>query len=289
MERLSLFEAFMGWCAVYFGKAFGLIVPPLYLLFGIKAVHSNLDDLLRNFLPFYIWHSFTIAWISRGRSLAIMADVAQLLALPAICKAVVIGLARPKGQKFKVTAKGGDRGQRFVEWQLLRFHAIMLAITLAGIIYAFVLHLQGDSIAYGGLALAWSLYNAIILMIVCFVCIEQPRRRKSERFERDEPIMIAVDGASRLARLKDISLTGARFETDAPPPRGTRLQCLLAGRTISATVVRSTPRGFAVRFDEGIDTRVHMIRAFYAGDYVAGFAGIRALPVGRAIVARIFG
>ena len=239
MDRLSLFEAFMGWCAVYFGKAFGLIVPPLYLLFGIKAVHSNLDDLLRNFLPFYIWHSFTIAWISHGRSLAIMADVAQLLALPAICKAVVIGLARPKGQKFKVTAKGGDRGQRFVEWQLLRFHAIMLAITLAGIIYAFVLHLQGDSIAYGGLALAWSLYNAIILMIVCFVCIEQPRRRKSERFERDEPIMIAVDGVSRLARLKDISLTGARFETDAPPPRGTRLQCLLTGRTISATVVRS--------------------------------------------------
>lgn len=289
LDRLSLFEAFMGWCAVYFAKAFGLIVPPLYLLFGIKAVYSNLDDLLWNFLPFYVWHSLIIAWISRGRSLAIMADVAQLIALPAICKAVVIGLSRPKGQKFKVTAKGGDRDRRFVEWPLLRFHAVMLALTLAGIVYAFVLHLQGDSIAYGGLALAWSLYNAIILMIVCFVCIEQPRRRKSERFERDEPVMISVDGASRLARLKDISLTGARFEAHAPPSRGTHLQCLLMGQSIAATVVRSTEGGFAVRFDEGIDTRVRMIRGFYAGDYVAGFAGIRALPVGRAILARIFG
>ena len=289
IDRLSLFEALMGWCAVYFAKAFGLIVPPLYLLFGIKAVHSNLDELLRNFLPFYVWHSLTIAWISRGRSMAIMADVAQLLALPAVCKAVVIGLLRPKGQKFKVTAKGGDRGARFVEWQLLRFHGGMLAITLAGIVYAFVLHLQGDSIAYGGLALAWSLYNAIILTLVCFVCIEQPRQRKSERFERDEPVMLSVDGASRLARLKDISLTGARFEADPPPPRGTRLQCSLMGQAISATVVRTTSRGFAVRFDEGIDTRVRMIRAFYAGDYVVGFAGIRALPVGRAIMARIFG
>jgi cellulose synthase (UDP-forming) len=289
MDRLSLFEAFMGWSAAYFGKAFGLIVPPLYLLFGVQAVHSNLDDLLWNFMPFYLWHSLTIAWISHGRSLAIMADVAQLLALPAVCKAIVVGLLRPKGQKFKVTAKGGDRGRRFVEWPLLRFHAVMLAMTLAGIVYAFVLHLQGDSIAYGGLALAWSLYNAIILMIVCFVCIEQPRRRKSERFDRDEPVMISVDGASGLARLRDISLTGARFEANAPPLRGTRLQCLLMGQAISATVVRSTPGGFAVRFDEEIDTRVRMIRAFYAGDYVAGFTGIRALPVGRAIMARIFG
>jgi cellulose synthase (UDP-forming) len=32
-----------------------------------------------------------------------------------------------------------------------------------------------------------------------------------------------------------------------------------------------------------------MIRAFYAGDYVDAFRGVRALPVGKAIVARIFG
>ena len=28
-------------------------------------------------------------------------------------------------------------------------------------------------------------------MIVCFVCIEQPRRRKAERFETDEAVQIA--------------------------------------------------------------------------------------------------
>jgi hypothetical protein len=49
------------------------------------------------------------------------------------------------------------------------------------------------------------------------------------------------------------------------------------------------PDCFAVRFDEGLDTRVRMIRAFYAGDYVDAFEGVRALPVGRAIMARIFG
>jgi cellulose synthase (UDP-forming) len=289
LDRLSLVEAFLSWSAVYFGKAFGLIVPPLYLLFGVKAVYSDLFELLRNFLPFYVWHSLTMAWISRGRSLAVMADVAQLIALPAVCKAIVTGLLRPKGHKFKVTAKGGDRDRRFVEWPLLRFHATMLALTLAGIVYAFVLHLRGDSIAYGGLALAWSLYNAFILMIVCFVCIEQPRRRKAERFERDEAVLVSVDGVSRLARLRDISLTGARFAGDSPPARGTRVQCTMMGQAVAATVVRALDDGFAVRFDESLDTRVRMIRAFYAGDYVDAFRGVRALPVGKAIVARIFG
>ena len=289
IDRLSLCEAFMSWTAVYYGKAFALVVPPLYLLFGIKALHAELYDLLRHFLPFYVWHSLTIAWISRGRSLAVMADVAQLLALPAVCKAIAVGLLKPQGHKFKVTAKGGDRGRRFVEWQLLRFHAIMLAITLAGIVYAFIVQLQGDSIAYGGLALAWSLYNAFVLMIVCFVCIEQPRRRKAERFERDEPVMIEIDGSTRLARLKDISLTGARLSADTPPPRGTRILCKIMGQTVAAVVARSTSDGFAVRFDESLDARVRMIRAFYAGDYVDAFKGVRALPVGKAIAVRIFG
>lgn len=289
LDRLSLFEAFMSWCAVYLAKAVGLIIPPLYLLFGVKAVYSDLFELLWYFLPFYVWQSLVMAWISRGRSLAIMTDIAQLIALPAVVKAIVAGLLRPKGHKFQVTAKGGDRDRRFVEWPLFRLYAAILALTLVGIVYAFILHLRGDSIAYGGLALAWSLYNAAVLTVVCFVCIEQPRRRKAERFEREELVMITIDGVSKLAQLVDISLTGARFRADASPPRGTRMQCSLMGQVVVATVVRATVDGFAVRFDDSIEVRVRTIRAFYAADYVESFRGIRALPVGRAIVARIFG
>src|SRR5258708_36265270 len=110
--------------------------------------------------------------------MGVMSDCAKHMAPPGVIRAVATGRLKPQGHKFAVTAKGGDRDQRFIEWPLLRIYGTVLAITLAGIAYAFVLHLQGESIAYGGLALAWSLYNAIILMIVCFVCIEQPRRRK---------------------------------------------------------------------------------------------------------------
>ncbi|MBR0756484.1 glycosyltransferase [Bradyrhizobium jicamae] len=288
MDRLSLVDSFMSWAAVYSTKVLGLVVPWLFLLFGIKAVHADLFELLKYFLPFYVWHAFTMAWISRGRSLAIMTDVSQYIAAPAVLKAVVTGLAKPQGHKFKVTAKGGDRNRRFVEWPLLRIYGAALVITLFAISYAFILNLRGENIAYGGLALAWSLYNCVVLAIVCFICIEQPRRRKAERFERDEPVLIQQGHASRLVRMADISITGARFIDAAPPPVGTVLKCNVYGQSVSALVVRRTSDGFGVRFEDAVATRVSVVRAFYAGEYVRAFHGVRAAPVGKALLLRLF-
>lgn len=289
IDRLSLIEAFMSWTSTYVVKVFGLVVPSLYLLFGIKAVQADLFELLGYFLPFYVWYSLTMAWISRGRSMAVMSDVAQYIALPAVLKAVAAGFLKTQGHKFEVTSKGGDRDQRFIEWPLLRVYGTALAITLAGIVYAFVLHVQGDMIAYGGLALAWSLYNAVILTIVCLVSIEQPRRRKAERFERTEPVLFNIGGRSGIYRLADMSITGARFVSNNPPPVGTAVHCTLRERTVAALVVRRTGDGFAIRFDATLNTRVDLIRAFYSGDYVTAFTGIRAVPLGKAIMMRIFG
>lgn len=288
IDRLSLVDAFMSWAAVYGAKVFGLVVPWLFLLFGIKAVHADLFELLRYFLPFYVWHAFTMGWISHGRSMAIMTDLSQYIAAPAVLKAVVTGLIRPKGHKFKVTAKGGNRNQRFIEWPLLRLYGSALLINLLAIAYAFILNVRGENIAYGGLALAWSLYNCLVLAVVCFICIEQPRRRKAERFERDEPVLIHEGNAPRLVRMADISITGARFIDATPPPVGTVLKCNAYGQNVSAVVVRRTVDGFGVRFEEAIATRVHIVRAFYAGEYVRAFRDVRAVPIGKALLMRLF-
>ena len=289
IDRLSLIDAFLSWAAVYGIKVLGLVVPLLFLLFGIKAVHADLLEMLKYFLPFYVWHAFTMAWLSRGRSMAIMTDVSQYVAAPAVLKAVATGLVKPQGHKFQVTAKGGDRNQRFVEWPLLRLYGSVLLITLMAIAYAFILNPRAENVAYGGLALAWSLYNSVVLSIVCLVCIEQPRRRKSERFERDQPVLIHEGSTSRLVRMADISISGARFIDPAPPAVGTSLKCNVYGQNVSAIVVRRTNDGFGVRFEETLNTRVRVVRAFYAGEYVRAFRDIRAAPVGKALLMRLFG
>ncbi len=289
MDRLSLVDSFLGWVAVYSAKFLGLVVPSLYLLFGVKALDASLTDLLRHFLPYFLWVVVTLSWISGGRSLLIMSDVAQFVATPAVLKAAFTGLFKPQGHKFKVTAKGGDRGRRFIEWGLFKFYLGFLAITLAGILYAFVLNVRGERIATGDLALAWSWYNAIVLVIVCFVCVEQPRRRKAERFAADDPMTLEVDGRETSLRLADISITGARLHGRSPTPVGGRVRCTLKGRSIGARVVRVLPQSFAVKFDEALDARVMMIRNFYSGNYVKAIEEVAPVGVGRAVIARLFG
>jgi cellulose synthase (UDP-forming) len=288
VDRLSLIDSFLSWSTIYVAKILGLIVPILFLVFGIRSVQADLSDLLHFFLPFFAWQALTMGWISRGRSLVIMSDVSQFVAAPAVIKAVFAGLLKPQGHKFKVTAKGGDRSTRFVEWPLLRFYMTMLALTLFAIAYAFILQVKGEGIAYGGLALAWCWYNAFVLAIVCFVCIEQPRRRKAERFETDTAVQIAADGRNMLYRMRDISISGARFEGDPPVPVGQRLTCTIRGQVVEATVMRRLPDGFAVMFDESLEARVDMIRSFYAGDYIASFERVAPARVGRAVLTRFF-
>ncbi len=288
IDRLSLVDAFLSWTAVYTGKAFALLMPIAYLLFGIHAVQANLGDLLPKFLPYFVWQSATMSWVSRGRSLTFMSDVGTLIVTPTILKAVFTGLLRPQGQKFKVTAKGGDRGKRFIEWNLLAIFGALVALSLAGIVHAFMLDLQGDTLTAGGLALAWTWYNLVILVVVCFVCIEQPRRRKAERFETDEPVAVTVEGRHLAGRLVDISITGARLQGPAPAPVGTGLACTIRGHEVLGTIARDLGGSFAVKFDESIQTRVAMIRNFYAGNYVHGFQQIAAANVGTAIARRLF-
>ncbi len=288
-DRLSLIDSLLGWVAVYSAKMLGLIVPSLYLLFGIKAVDAGLSDFVSYFLPFFLWHAVTMSWISGGRSLLVMSDVAQFIAAPAVLKAAFTGLTKPKGHKFKVTAKGGDRSQRFIEWPLLKMYGGFLLLTFLGIAYAFIFDVRGDMIAFGNLALAWSWYNATVLIIVCFVCVEQPRRRKAERFAADEPIALEAEGLSRIFRLADISISGARLRGEAPVPSGSHVRCTLRGRSVGATLVRAAPDSFAVEFDEAFDARIEMIRHFYSGDYVKAIEEVAPVGVGRAIAARMFG
>jgi cellulose synthase (UDP-forming) len=289
IDRLSLLDSFLGWAAVYPAKMLGLVVPSLFLLCGITAVDAGLAELLGYFLPFFVWHTVTMSWISGGRAMVIMSDVAQLVAAPTVLRAVLTGLLRPHGHKFKVTAKGGDRSRSFVQWQLLRIYSGLLFLTLAGILSAFVLNVSGEALAFGDLALGWSWYNAFILVIVCFVCVEQPRHRKAERFAADELMELEAAGHKRSYRLVDISITGARLRGSPPAPSGGHLRCTLNDHSVGARVVRVLPGSFAIEFDEAFAARVAMIRSFYSGNYVKAIEEVAAAGVGRAIVARIFG
>jgi cellulose synthase (UDP-forming) len=287
IDRLSLIDSFLMWAAVYPSKLVGVIVPILYLVFNIRSVNADLHDVAVYFLPFFVWHTVAMSWLTRGRVMPVMSDVCQLIAAPQVLKAVIVGLLKPQGHKFKVTAKGGDRNRRFVEWPLFRFYSVLLALTILSIGFAFHLNARGDGIEFGALALIWSWYNLVILTIVCFVCIEQPRRRKAERFETNELVALISDGQEHLRQLIDISISGARVAGLAPVTKGGATTCRIRNCTVEVKIIRAGADSFAISFDGSLAMRFAMIRHFYSSQYVKAFEKVNAASVGKAVAQRL--
>ena len=114
VDRIMLCETFLHWAATHSFRLLGFIVPTLYLLLDIQAVHANVIDAIMHMFPFFTAQCARFLWLAEGRALPIMSDLYQVLCATEVLKAVWAGLTRPQGQKFNVTVKGGDRSRKFV-------------------------------------------------------------------------------------------------------------------------------------------------------------------------------
>jgi PilZ domain len=218
----------------------------------------------------------------------VMTDVCHLIAAPTVLKSVATGLLRPGNQRFRVTAKGGDRSSRFVEWPLMRLFLLLLILTIAGVANAWLTDARLEDGHIQVMAIVWSWYNIVVLTVACFVCIEAPRRRRAERFEASERVSIDCGGITRIARLVDISILGARLQGPSPAARGARVRLRLPGLAIEGEIVRAGNDGFALRFDDDAASRAAMIRYIYAGPYRHSYGDVHAGTLGLAVARRLF-
>jgi cellulose synthase (UDP-forming) len=287
LDRLSLIDAFMAWTAVYLSRAIMLLLPVVALAFDLHPFQATTGDLMREFAPYYLWHGLTTHWISAGRSTPVLSDIGQFIVMPQILRACVAGLLRPVGQKFQVTAKGGDRSKRFVEWGLMRPFLALIAFTVAVIVRTFYFDDRADVVAHAGPALFWCWYNLTALTLVCFVCVEQPRHRAAERFESHEIAKVHSAQADRTVQLVDLSLTGAKIAGAPPGKVGEPVQLDFDDLSVDGVIVRVEAHAYAVAFSQDPATRAAMIRRFYGHDYVKPIGEIRLLRVGNAIVSRV--
>lgn len=289
LDRITLAEGFISWAFAYSYRLLGILIPIAYLLFGIKAITADTRDFLHYFLPFFIWNTMVIGWIAQGRILPIMSDVSQLIAAPTVLKSVMVGLLRSANQRFQVTAKGGDRSKRFVEWPLMRLFLLLLLLSIAGIVTAWTTDGPLEDGGTGLMALIWSWYNIVVLSVACFVCLESPRLRQAERFDTSQRVTIDVgNGINQIAELADISILGARLLGDSPAVAGTNVSLIVHGITVPSKIVRIKKNEFALRFDDGIETRAALIRHIYAGSYKREFSDIKPSVLGLAVARRLF-
>jgi len=287
IDRISLVDTFLFWSASHTMRLLAFVVPALFLLFGVQAVSANVKDAVSYVAPFIVAQLGVLLWLTEGRILPIMSDLYGTLCATDVVKAVAAGLLRPKGQKFKVTAKGGDRSQRVVQWPVLRIFLFYLFLNVLGIANAFVFQRSVGLTDTSMLALFWSWYNIIILVLACYVCIEQPQRRYRHRFPISDSILLqAEDGVHRFA-VRDISVSGIRLVGKTSLPIGAAVVVAIGAFVMRAQVVRATGDGFALAFEPTLKNRASVIRIIFSKRYLMTGRSIRPGKVAMAIGARL--
>ena len=287
-DRLGLIETFLHWSMTFTFRSLTLIVPAIYLLFDIQAVYANVADAISFLAPAFIAQVALATWISRGRLIPIMSDLSQLLCADAIMKSVAVGLFKKQGHKFKVTAKGRSRDTKTIQWPLLRSFLPYLFLTVAGILWAFVIDDTRPLADASGMALVWSWYNIILLLLACLVAVEASDRRRDERFEVNRFGTVTTPGGAGRFLISDISISGMRLAGASPAKPGFPVRVQYENLDVEAMVVRTDKVGFAVRFLENPEVRKKLIQHVYAGPYNAEVRDVRAAKVATALLGRVF-
>ena len=287
IDRISLIDTFLYWFASYAFRVFGIIIPILYWLLDVRSVQADVVTTLAYFFPSFMAQIIIVGWMSQSRIVPVMSDVSQLLGASAILKAMTIGLFWPKGHKFQVTAKGGDRSQRSVQWPMLIRFALYLFLTIVGVIWAFFFEDGTKLRDSSALCLFWSWYNILILAIACIVCIEEPRLRVAERVATDEHAEIRFGDATQNFAVRDLSMSGMLLAGTAPGGLGSQVTISIAGLSLPAKVARIKADEFALSFENSATLKPDLIRLIYSGRYSAQVSHVRPTRVVGAILSRL--
>src|SRR5258705_7175609 len=254
---------------------------------GHQCRHARRSRSLRSF---GVHAGDVLAWITRGRVLPIITDAAQLLVSIDAMKAAAVGLFKPKGHKFKGTAKGGERDRLKVQWALIvRFLLPLLLATLGAVAYGTFYVL---SPVYGNqnapIWLFWSYYNAIVIAVTIFTCIELPRR-KTEGFRVDEMARLTIGPLMRQHQLQFLSTSWAMLSGRAAVPLGAWIVLQLQGvsEPLSARVSKLGKDNFEVTFETTPSLHEAIIRKLFSGRYQLRPARFRFSDVIIAVAGRL--
>ena len=287
--RIGLVDAFLYWAVSFLFKLLCLVTPIVYWFTGVTVGHAPASEVISYFLPYYAAVMVTLYWATGGLIQPVLTDVSHVLTMPAALRATVAGLLKPRGHKFKVTAKGGRRERILVQWGMVVRFGLLAGFTVAGMLYASLADFGPERQDEGSTAIVlfWSIYNIVVLLLAMAACVELPRYRSEERLATSERVKVWTADGRSTAPLLDISLSGASVL--APPPG--RLGDMLMLRIddvgeIAGQIVRAAPDSFAVAFVDADEVRDALTRKLYSGRYYEHPQGVQGRRLFSAVLAR---
>lgn len=287
-DRWSVLDAGIYWLTTFPFRIAALVYPLLYWYFNVIVVDARVPDVLSYFGVYYLWTLVALNHVSKGNVVPIINDVSQLVGAFQISRAALVGLFRPHGHPFKVTAKGGDRAKIQVQWQLMAPFVIILLLTLAGL----TLGMVSDRFAFfdagdgKAVVLFWTLYNIFVLAFTIIVCIELPRK---ERHVADAPERadLVIDGKARQVWITALTTGDVRLRgLELPAGQVVSLRIEEVG-TLEAVSLGAAHDGSRLQLLTTPEQADALDLKLYAEDNVPGIAGARSLLLLRDLARRL--
>ena len=193
-------------------RLFYLLVPLVYLLFGVEILKATFEDVLVYMIG-YLTVSFLVqnAIFSRFRW-PLISEVYEVAQAPYLARAVIRTMLRPRGAKFNVTAKDETLDQDFispVHWPLTLLFLAMLMGVIALVVRWYIF--PGDRgvlTVVGG----WAIFNLMLVSIAYRAVAEKQQRRIAPRVRMNVPGRVWLPencDAFCNIQIHDVSINGA--------------------------------------------------------------------------------
>lgn len=255
-QRLQYVSAQLYWFTSL-QKLLYLLMPALYLDFGVLALHARLAGLLAFWFPSFLASMLAFSAVAGGRRTPFWSHLYDIALAPVLSRAVIAELLGGRMPRFRVTRKGlqtaGFRVVGAVFWPL----AVLAGLTAAGV-WRGLGDLATGRVPGGAAAatmgetavllnLFWALVNLAGIAVALVVSVDRPRRRSAERVELRLPALLDAEGWRIPGETRDVAEGGALVElTRVPPPLRGPVQVVLGpwsptrgaqGSAVGATVV----------------------------------------------------
>ena len=205
VQRLAHFEGLLQWFTSLARVSF-LLMPLAYSFLGVVPLRTTGIELLYFFVPFYLVNLTVFGWLNFHSRSAILSDLYSIVLAFPLAATVIQSLLCPFGKGFKVTPKGGDRGQFRFNWALA-WPLVLLFIATALSLWVNVARcvmvtwspgaLPAVSSVHGmSLGWVWSAYNLFMLAVVLLILLDVPRPSDRDWFDLQRAVQIDVGDRS---------------------------------------------------------------------------------------------
>lgn len=245
-QRLGHLEGLLHWFSSI-PRIFFLLLPLLYVFFGIEAVKFNLKEAAYFFLPYYLTQLTVFTWLNLRSRSAILSDLYSLVQCFPLAITVIKVMLNPFAKGFQVTPKGITRNQYSYNWQL----AFPLLILLLGTMISFAVSLfrtlETPSLNLG---LWWSGYNLITISVALLTLLDIPQLGIYQWFPLKTKVQIISDDQTYSGVTLQLSEVGAEIYLPhhATLAKEVSLEMVAAGLTLTGKVTYSQIQNQSTRF-----------------------------------------